>query len=82
MKKIIISYIEEKFSIVAKGLTINQISIFLEEKAVKEEYIKVLTDILENSQYIKYSSVEVSDDDKMRSLSNIKNIISNINKGE
>ncbi len=82
LHSIIITYIEEKFSILAKGLTIDQIAIFLEEKNLKEQYIKGLTDTLENSQYIRYSNVEVSNEDKKESLNLIKNIIENINRGE
>ncbi len=82
LHSIIISYIEEKFSILAKGLTINQIAIFLEEKNLKEQYIKGLTDTLENSQYIRYSNVEVSPEDKKESINLIRNIIENINRGE
>jgi hypothetical protein len=82
LHSIIISYIEEKFSIVAKGLTINQIAIFLEEKNLKERYIKALTDTLENSQYIKYSNIEIKETDKKLSLNIIKEVINNINRGE
>lgn len=82
LHSIIITYIEEKFSILAKGLTIEQIAIFLEEKNLKEQYIKGFIDTLENSQYIRYSNVEVTIEEKKESINLIKNIIENINRGE
>jgi len=82
LHSIIIAYIEEKFSILAKGLTIDQIAVFLEEKNLKEKYIKIFTDTLENSQYIRYSNIDVSESDKKNSLNIIKNVIDNISRGE
>ena len=79
---IIITYIEEKFSIAARGLTIEQIAVFLEEKNLTEEYIKVITDTLENCQYIRYSNLNIEDSDKKESIKAVRYVINEIEKGE
>jgi len=79
---ILVDYLEEKFSISVAGLTIDQISIFLEKKGVKKDTINKIAKELENSEFIKYSNMNITTLEKNNSLESINDILSRVERGE
>ncbi|MBN2695371.1 protein BatD [bacterium] len=73
--QIVAEYLIDKFSISVKGLTTEQTALFLEKKGIKEPEIQTITNQLENSEFVRFSRLEVTEDEKKSSIQAIKDTI-------
>ncbi len=73
--QIVAEYLVDKFSISVKGLTTEQSALFLEKKGVKESEIQIITNQLENSEFVRFSRLDVTEEERKLSIQAIKDAI-------
>jgi len=68
-------YLINRFAISIKGLTTEQIGLFLEKKNIKESEIRNLLNQIENSEFIRFSNMKVTQSEMFESIENIKAVL-------
>lgn len=78
--QVIVNYINHRFSISIKGLTGDQIILFFKRKGIQEQYGDALVKEIENSEFLRFSNAQISQEDQQKSVDEVIEILKNIDQ--